>query len=369
MAKSLRKIVLPTPANPTTATPEGNTMATDAAPATAELELNTPHDPRLPAGITSNAPTSNAPNGDEDTGPDEADVPAGQKTNKVAMDKGKYFDEARKLGDTKIKGDNSLFSLAELALNGGRAGVLVVARENADNDAYKLYERFYNPNTGLKKAKWAERVENGDSLASNVKKVEWFIKLGGTFRDDGYKFFHQAHGVYKSMMADDQTRKSMKYTAAYEAVLSIVRPFMMDVEKAMKANKPVPTAADMPDEEKIRGDLLKPEKGSKDAMAILAEAYKMIHNAYEGKAADGKLRKVDLVGIKDDRLTDALQLIRDVAADQGPEVEKEFITATSEKPKKAKKANGEASANGEEGELPDAPIGSEGPDSNAVEAE
>ena len=330
MAKLNRKVTLPaTPGMSNSApanAPKEPIMATDAAPATADLDLA---DPRLPAGIA--AGSSPAP-ADDDNGPDEADLPADKKSNKVAVDKGVYFDQARKLGDTKIKGDNSLFSLAELALNGGKAGALVVAKENSDNDAYKLYERFYNPNTGLKKAKWAERVVNGDSIASNVKKIEWFIKIGRVFGDDGYKFFHRTHDVYRDMMQDEATRKSMKYTAAYEAVLSVLRPFMMDVEKAMTGNKPIPTAADMPDNDKVRSDLLKKEKDAKDALALLAEAYKILDKANEGKSADGKLRKQDLVGLKDDRINGPggiLEMIIDIAKDQGPDAEKQFLDATA----------------------------------------
>ena len=343
-----RKITLPHP--------EAKEVNMENRPNEAELQeafdaadaANPPSDPPLPAGVASGTtkPSKQATNGggaaseaNENEANEEEELPAGQKSNSVAVARMKLYNKARDLGASKILGERSLLALAELALNGGADGLLDVSR----NDADELYRRFRDPNSGLKKARFVSAEVNATSMSSNISKLEHFMELGTRFKQDGVKLFNTAHDVYKNMIADEQKRKSMKYTAAYEAVLSVVRSFMLHVKDEAKKKVTV-TANEMPDAEAIEKALHKPDKDAKDAIAILAEAYNMIDKANEGREANGELQA--RTGLKDDRLNDALQTLRDVAADQGPDNEKRFLQLTTPKAKKAKKAEGGDTANG-----------------------
>lgn len=334
MAKPNRKIVLPatTPAIPA-ATPTDATVGSVSNTEPTKLtDTHTP-DTRLPPGIAASTATNTAAStpapadaNEQDNGPDE--VPQALQGNKIVQSKALYWQKARELGDSKIKGENSLMSLAELALEGGREGRLMVDSDPKENDARKLYDAFRNPNAGLRKPRYADpTVLNEASVNSNVKKIEWFIKLGFTFHDDGVKLFNDTRGVYKQLINDGEKRKSMKYTAEYEAVLSIIRTFVMDAEAAEKAKQPEP---DFPELEDIELALLKKEdKKDKTAWEILIDAWKQIDKANEGRAADPKKNLLHRSGLKDDRLFDVLQTLQAVIGDQGLEAETEFKKQTS----------------------------------------
>jgi hypothetical protein len=361
MAKGKRTIKLPSPEatqgdnmpeteelnQDTTVNPED--VSQDSEP----VEL--PADPPLPAGIAkgslaSKPATTSSGAASENN---EEESPA-QQHNKLARQRSQYVEKARELGDAKIKGERSLLALAELALNGGREGLLTVDSDPKENDAKKLYEAFISPNSGLKKPRYSEPERNEASLNSNIKKIEWFIKLGYTFRDDGVRLFNMTHDEYKVMMTSDEVRKSMKYTAAYEAVLSVVRTFMMAAEAAAKAREPMP---DLPTTENIHNFLLKDEKQPKDAIQLLIDAYKTIDKAQEGDKEQTR------PGLKDDRLEEVLRTLGDVIKGQGEEAEKRLKVAITPPVKKAKKGDGEATDTGE------ASKGDEQPSSDAEPTE
>ena len=369
MARGNRKIVLPHPTTkevnmenrPTEAELQANFDAVDAERAKS--------DPPLPAGVTAKSNGSNGSNGSEQEAealPDEADLPIGRRSNKVAIERGKLYDKARTLGDTNIRGESSLLGLAELALEGGDTGLLDVDRGEVE----ELYKRFRDPNSGLKKARFVSADPNEQSFKSNVGKLEWFTLLGRDFHNDGVQLFNRAHDVYKGMISDDQKRKSLKLTAAYEAVLAVVRGFMMNVAKEAKGGVTL-TAADMPDNAAIEKSLWKKTPTPDDAIDALADAFNRIDKANEGVAATKKAP--ERLGLKDSRLTDILETLRDIAKDQGDEDYERFTKATAPKPvaapkaKKGKKAAPATATNGAtDTSEDDAPVGSEGPSADAV---
>ena len=368
MARGNRKITLP---HPTQKEVNMENRPTEAELQTAFDEAdkaNPPSDPPLPAGVTAKSNGSNGSEAETETLPDEADLPIGRRSNKVAIERGKLYDRARDLGDSKIRGERSLLGLAELALEGGDSGLLDVDRGEVE----ELYKRFRDPNVNLKKARYETGETNQDSFKSNVAKLEWFTLLGRDFHNDGVNLFNRAHDVYKGMIGDAQKRKSLKLAASYEAVLAVVRGFMMEVAKQAKQQVTL-TAADMPDNAAIEKSLWKKPTTPDDAIDALADAFNRIDKANEGVAATKKAP--ERLGLKDSRLNDALEILRDVAKEQGDEDYERFTKATAPKPvaaPKAKKGKGKKAApatNGatdEANEGEDAPVGSEGPSADAV---
>jgi hypothetical protein len=327
-------------------------------------------DPPLPAGIAnpSHATIDSPPNGNNGNGetpetpvePDTADLPIGQRTNKIAQTVSTYYDKARSLGDTKIKGDNSLIALAEACIDGGRKGVFAQEKDGP-NYAQEMFERYMRPNSGLKKSRYVDPTEpvNEQSFTQQVNKLDWFIKLGWHRGDLGYKFYNQVKDIHSEMAARKEDRLTLKYRARYEGILSIIRPYMSDWLEDQ--------STPMPDESEIRTALRKPEKDDKDAIDYLLGAFREIGSAYEGKRADVKAGRDERKPIKDDRLVQAQELLRDVIQDQGPDAAKRYLDATAVKAKKAgskKKGNGATAPStpaDDNEQLPDAPVGSEGP--------
>jgi DNA-binding transcriptional regulator GbsR (MarR family) len=308
---------------------------------------------------TSNAESAPMTNVQHTTNTQELPPHADDQSNREEMDsliarRGEYNNLIREYGRASIAGEASLLNLAETLVDGAVEGVFAIT--DKVDDATAAYELFRQPNKGRKGATLRVDTQSESSFKSNVKKLEWFIKLGQYRGAQGKQFFNASKDVYTGMMTDPQERQGIKLKAAYEAVLHLVRQQLMKGEQA-----PFMSA------EEMKKALRKDEPSTKDGIDLLAEGYMALKKAYEGRQADEK-RKLDArEPIKDDRLKgvidDLYSFVRAIDSENpGQDIRRSFDETVLPK-KRGKKApgNGAASAPGVPGaqairadELPDA---------------
>lgn len=250
------------------------------------------------------------------------------------------FEKVRTLGRNAILGEASLINLAETLVDGAMLGVFII--KPPQNDAKNAYEEFRNPDKNTRRQNAVKRIDtqSESSFNSNVKKLEWFINLGHAFKQDGQakQLFNRAKDVHASMLADEQERKNLKLRAQYEAVLHVIRGFMMKQDAKTGRFPPFPSDTEM------REMLRKDSPDHKDAIDALADALNALKRAEKGKEPNEKTADPGFPALKDALLTSAMKDITDLVEKldnmfQGTGVKHRFTLATTPK-KRPKKGEG-----------------------------
>jgi hypothetical protein len=238
-------------------------------------------------------------------------------------------------------GKKALVNLAKTVVEGAAEQVIKAnakASTSKDgkkklDDAATLYGRFRAG--ASKKAGEAVDAElaanaNDGSWKAQVSKLRALIKFGNEYRDDASQIVEDAIAVHTSLLGEAGSRKALKLTSTYSALVAVAREQLKEDRKGVAMNS-----------DELRELFLGEEKAPKTGADLVESAMATLRRAQKGKDATDSVEGRDPV--EDQGVEDAIQALRGVMSRIAPERWAEMQAAEE-------KAAAEASETAEETE-------------------